>query len=556
MIHLSDIRIGRKIGIVLGGSILLVVWMAGLALWSVRAIEAAMKVAEKESRMTVLAQQISADVGAIAQRVATMTLSGRAGKETMDQLLARRASYLKTFDEFRSLQTTEEDKRLLRDAEQAATEWRDADNRLIALLQAGKAAEAARLHEREVVPRFNGLGVTLDSYVAFRDRELAAINRETEVLVAKTTFTVICFGLVFILGAVVTGTLLTRNIVKPLTLSVQQLSQIAVGDISHDVPPGFLARGDEIGNLGRGMQQMTTALRKMIQEIAGEIQLLSSSSTELMTTSAEMTSGTRQTSAKAHSVSSAAEEMSANIMSVAAGMEQATNSLSHVASATDEMTSTISEIAQNSEKARSIMGEATRQAARITEEINQLGAAAREIGQVTETITRISAQTNLLALNATIEAARAGAAGKGFAVVATEIKALANQTAAATEDIKGRIAGVQSATAGGIAEIGKVSRIIQDVSEIVHSIAAAIEQQSTATKDIARHIAEASSGVTDASERVSRSSQVSRGIARDIEGVDQASGEIATGSDLIRGSARELSAMAETLRVSIAHFQA
>ena len=90
--------------------------------------------------------------------------------------------------------------------------------------------------------------------------------------------------------------------------------------------------------------------------------------------------------------------------------------------------------------------------------MNQLGAAAQEIGKVTETITEISSQTNLLALNATIEAARAGSAGKGFAVVANEIKELAQQTAAATEDIKGRIAGVQSSTAGGIAEIDKVSQ--------------------------------------------------------------------------------------------------
>ena len=177
-----------------------------------------------------------------------------------------------------------------------------------------------------------------------------------------------------------------------------------------------------------------------------------------MSSSTQMTSGSRNASDKAHSVSAAAEEMSSNITSVAAGMEETTTNLAHVASATEQMTSTIGEIAQNSEKARRITDEATRQAARITEQINQLGVAAREIGKVTETITEISSQTNLLALNATIEAARAGTAGKGFAVVATEIKALAQQTAAATEDIKGRIAGVQSATAGGITEIGKVSR--------------------------------------------------------------------------------------------------
>ena len=186
--------------------------------------------------------------------------------------------------------------------------------------------------------------------------------------------------------------------------------------------------------------------------------------------------------------------MSTNVVSVASGMEQTTTSLASLSTATEEMTSTIGEIAGNSEKARRITAEATVEAAHITERIAQLGEAARDIGKVTETITEISSQTNLLALNATIEAARAGSAGKGVAVVATEIKALAQQTAAATEDIRARIGGVQSAATGSISEIEKVSGVIRDVSDIVASIAAAIEQQSTTTKDIARNIGEASRG--------------------------------------------------------------
>ena len=219
------------------------------------------------------------------------------------------------------------------------------------------------------------------------------------------------------------------------------------------------------------------------------------------------------------------------------------------------MTATIGEIAGNSEKARRITQQATDQAKRITEQINQLSESAREIGKVTEAINGISSQTNLLALNATIEAARAGAAGKGFAVVATEIKALAQQTAAATEDIKNRITGVQNSTSSGIAEIEKISQVIYEVSDIVSLIAAAIEEQAVSTKDIARNIAEASIGVTDANERIAQSSEVSKEIAKDISTVDHAATEIVDGSGRARSSAEELSRVSAALMLTVERFK-
>jgi methyl-accepting chemotaxis protein len=195
------------------------------------------------------------------------------------------------------------------------------------------------------------------------------------------------------------------------------------------------------------------------------------------------------------------------------------------------------------------------QAVRITTQIQQLGQAAKEIGKVTQTISEISSQTNLLALNATIEAARAGSAGKSFAVVANEIKELAQQTAAATEDIKARVASVQSSTAGGIAEIEKISTVIHEVSDIVGSIAAAIEEQAMATKEISRNIAEASTGVGDANVRVSESSVATLEIAKEIVVVDRAAEQMAEGSGQVRNSASELSNVAEHLLQAMSKFQ-
>lgn len=148
--------------------------------------------------------------------------------------------------------------------------------------------------------------------------------------------------------------------------------------------------------------------------------------------------------------------------------------------------------------------------------VQELGQAAQAIGKVTETITNISAQTNLLALNATIEAARAGAAGKGFAVVAHEIKELAQQTAAATEDIKAKVSGVQMSTGNAIADIEKIAGVIKEVGTLVGSIATAIEEQTTVTKDVAANISQASTGIRDANERLAQTAQAARSIAQEI----------------------------------------
>ena len=459
------------------------------------------------------------------------------------------------FGDYEKTIFTEKDRNLFATLTAARSDFVAAAADIVRTSRASKK-EAFALMASKVKPAFQKFSDATSAEVAFNK----ANGDESATTITKAVSFARSGVAIGLLLAVIAGGLIafyiTRSITAPLARTVAHLGEIARGDLSKDASPALQARGDEIGTLAHAQQTMIVALRKMIQEISSGIQVLSSSSTELIASSTEMMAGSRLASDKSHSVSAAAEEMSSNITSVAAGMEQTTTNLSQVATATEQMTSTIGEIAQNSEKARRITDAATRQAAKITEQINQLGVAAREIGKVTETITEISSQTNLLALNATIEAARAGSAGKGFAVVATEIKALAQQTAAATEDIKARIAGVQSATAGGVTEIEKISHVILEVSSIVASIAAAIEEQSTATQHIARNIAEAAVGVTDANTRVAETSQVSREIAKDIVSVDRSAREMASESDHVRSSAGALSTVAEALRVSVGRFQA
>ncbi len=372
----------------------------------------------------------------------------------------------------------------------------------------------------------------------------------------STASTVILFGLI---GAFLVGVLLavfiTRGIVVALKECVGFTGLLAQGDFSKEVPEVLRRRGDEVGDLARAFHTMVNNTRELLKRMTQGVQTVASSATELSAVSAQTAQSVQTLSGKTATVAAAAEESSANTTSVAANMEQASTNLSSVASATEEMSATIGEIAANSEKARAISVDAGEQAASISSLMQQLGQAAHEIGKVTETITDISSQTNLLALNATIEAARAGAAGKGFAVVANEIKELAKQTAAATEDIKGKIGGVQNSAGSAISDIEKITGVIAEVGHIVSSIATAIEEQATVTRDVAGNIAQASLGVQAANENVAQTASVSRSMAQDIASVDAAAGEIRSGGEQVQASALELSNLAEQLKSMAGQFK-
>jgi methyl-accepting chemotaxis protein len=551
---LTNLRIGRKIALALGGCVAMMLALCTLAFWSTRAGNQLTAVSIDRMAKARLAATVAADASAVGQDVGRMVVARKASDDVLSEIAEIRKERIAAIEEFRkradSPQSIGHGAEMARLVQVAAA----AADRVITDLRARHYEEAAQDFQLFNVPSAQ-LRATAREARDWQESRVAQDEIKRAHMVRFLWTTLIAGCVVVILGAVLAAVLLSRSIASPLATAVAHLERIAQGDLSQDAPAEFQVRGDEIGNLARAKQKMIEGLRSLTREIAGGTQVLASSSTELLASSTQLTTGSRNASDKANSVSAAAEEMSSNITSVAAGMEQTTTNLAHVAAATGEMTATIGEIAQNSEKARRITDEATRQAARINDQIQQLGAAAREIGKVTETITDISSQTNLLALNATIEAARAGAAGKGFAVVATEIKALAEQTAAATEDIKGRITGVQAATSGGIAEIEKVSQVIQEVNSIVASIAAAIEEQSAATKEIARNIAEASTGVNEANTRVAESSHVSREIAKDIASVNGSARDIASGGENVRGSAGELSRVAESLQATVAHFR-
>ena len=447
------------------------------------------------------------------------------------------------------------------------------ENDFIPAVQAGDSAAATKILNETLTPLYLEHRQSIDRVAVLSGEVNSRFEASAVKAVSQTNLLMISIGVIAVLLTIGMSIVIGRGITGPITDMVATAEKIAVGNIQVNVS---LYSNDEIGKLADAFRKMIT----YIQEIASTANQIATNNLSqnitpkseddalgaafaqmvrnLRSTVNEVQSGVHDLSAasaellrKATSVAQSADEMSRTTISVAGGMEEAAGNLGNVAAATEEMTATIGDIANNAEKARAITDRAVAQTDQIASAASTLGLSAKEIGKVTETITSISRQINLLALNATIEAARAGAAGKGFTVVATEIKELARQTSAATEDIKARISGVQNSALTVYKDTDQISQVIHEVNAIVSSIATAIEEQSVVTKDIAGNISNATNNIQQTNDQVVMISGLSMSVSQEISSVSSSDPQN-TGD---WGSASALSALADQLNQVVAQFK-
>ena len=381
----------------------------------------------------------------------------------------------------------------------------------------------------------------------------AAAVRESEVEIGQGRIILISLALVSLATALVIGWYYVgRGVVRRLVRLQNSMKSIAAGDLDTEVATGG---SDEIAGMAEALQvfkdnmlesnrlrtersetekharsQRRAEMQKLANEFeaaVGEIvQTVSSASTELEASATSLTRTAEQTQQLSGRVEAASEEASSNVRSVAA--------------ATEEMTASVAEISRQVQESNRIASEAVNQAEATDARINELSKAALRIGDVVNLITSIAEQTNLLALNATIEAARAGESGRGFAVVAQEVKALAAQTASATNEISSQIAGMQVATQESVLAIKQIGATIGRISQIAATISSSVEQQGGATQEIARNVEQAALGTSE--------------VATNIVDVNQGARRTGSASAQVLSSAQSLSGESNRLRLEVGKF--
>jgi methyl-accepting chemotaxis protein len=238
----------------------------------------------------------------------------------------------------------------------------------------------------------------------------------------------------------------------------------------------------------------------------------------------------------ATALSATSNETSAQTVGAVRTSNEAFESVEVASIAAEEMSGSIAEINHQLARATDVVRAATAEAQSTNESIAGLAQAAQKIDDVIKLIHNVAGQTNLLALNATIEAARAGAAGKGFAVVASEVKALAVQTAKATDVIASQISAVQSSTQSAVRAIGSISGRVEEIQEFTSAIAAAVEQQHASTSQISCNVATAASGTKSVVAVLERVSTAISDMRNSADTVLMTSQTFEKAADSLRGS--------------------
>ncbi|MGA7716518.1 MAG: methyl-accepting chemotaxis protein [Bradyrhizobium sp.] len=465
-------------------------------------------------------------------------------------LVARKVDFEKAAKAYRELVSSATERELASRLEKDWQGFLAASDEVRSLVGKGDLAAAKKINAEKVVPAGRAMDKTLVGLTEFNDKGAEAAGQTAE----DTYWNAIRSMIVILVGGIVLGLgaaiYVTRDIRRGIGSILSPMGQLTEGELSVEIP--HQGEPTEIGRIAAALQTFKEALlAKRASDDAANAdkavhlagaQRISAATVDFEAMIGELVGSLATASTKletsASTLSSTAEQSQKLTTMVAAASEEASTNVQSVASATEELSSSVNEISRQVQDSARMASEAVDQARKTNDRVGELSKAAARIDDVVVLINTIAGQTNLLALNATIEAARAGEAGRGFAVVASEVKALAQQTAKATDEIGLQIRGIQAATQESVDAIGEISGTIEKLSEVSSAIAAAVEEQGAATQEISRNVQQAAEGTQQVSSHIT---EVQRGASE----TGLASSQVLSAAQLLAGESDRLKSQVE-----------
>jgi methyl-accepting chemotaxis protein len=416
----------------------------------------------------------------------------------------------------------------------------------------GNASAMAEMN-RVCANTFASFSADLGSF----SRELSRVSQTTLATLSQTTERAILLTILATLaalGVVVAFAVVfaRRSVTAPLSAVIQVMNSMEAGDLSRPVPHND--RKDEVGQIAHNLENFRQSLiaadnLRKEQEAAklaaaedlerrnAAAQVFASQMSEF---SVGFVCSSKEVQNAALSLSAVCEQTANQTKCVATAAGKAASNVDVMASAAEELACSIKQISGKVQDVARSAEKAADETRKTELEIKALTSAAEEVGNVIELINSIAGQTKLLALNATIEATKAGDAGKGFGVVASEVKQLAGRAAAATEQISKKMADVQNATLRTADANRKIVETIDYIRDFVTTVAAALQEQSSATQMIAANTHQAAQGTT--------------AVTANLGGIEEATQTTGVASNKLMGLSTSVAKEAERLKNQVESF--
>ena len=377
------------------------------------------------------------------------------------------------------------------------------------------------------------------------------IGEDTEIN-RKLSLVLTGFGGVMLLLVAAGVVIIARSVARPLSQITETIRRVATGTENVEVP--HAGRIDEIGELARAIGVFQHAMdrnRDLNAQVSQDSEVREARARHIETAVEEfrtaiggvMRAVTENAAAMritAETITRLTADANDRAATAAGATSQASTNVSAVASAAEELSTSVEEIGRQIRQSAGAVEQTGHRTVKSITEIEGLAAATQRIDGVLTLIQTIAEQTNLLALNATIEAARAGDAGRGFAVVAHEVKALAGQTAKATEEISQNVGLIQASTKTAVDAVREIGDAVRGINEITSNISNAIEQQDQATREI--------------SVNAQSTAQGNQTLVMNIGSLRDAIGETSTAAASVLSASGDLNATAQTLAHEVERF--
>ena len=506
---INNMKIGTRLGVAFAAVLTLTGGMTAVGIWELSRVADAKREMKQTAHKQELAGQWREAIATNSVRTLAKAKSSNAADQLYFEAEMKTASKRITeiSKELEPLIASENGKHLFADVLSKRKIYSDVRDGIFTLKNGGEVneTEVKAGIDNKLLPAMKAYVLSVQKIADYQTSLFDKANDRIDDVYAEAKMLLLALGLAALAIGAALAWALSRSITRPLNRAVLLAQTVSAGDLTSRIEAGSK---DEVGQLLDSLKSMNASLLQTVIEVR---------------------TGT-------DAIATASKQIAAGNIDLSSRTEEQASSLEETASSMEELTATVKQNAENARQANALAEAASGVAARgglvisqVVGTMGEINASAKQIADIISVIDGIAFQTNILALNAAVEAARAGEQGRGFAVVATEVRSLAQRSAAAAKDIKilidnsvkrveagsllvneagktmhdivnsvGRVTGIMSeiSTAGQeqTAGIDQINRAISQMDQVTQQNAALVEEAAAASEamqDQAAHLANA-----------------------------------------------------------------